>query len=843
MAAPVARVKPGLPSTTPLPPGLAGPTPVKNGDAATMIATANHPYYQPQPQMLSPPKNSLLQQQQQFAAPTGAPPPKEASLLNLKELPRTGKRGAPQAFPHLLFLMLERESKDIIRWCPEGRAFMISDLSAFIANTLVKYFRHSRYASFQRQLNLYGFRKNESGAFEHKFFVREAPELLTKVQRAPQPKPKERKDGRPYKNAAQGDDLLVVGGEEEPFAVFSGKNGQPTKRRPHFASGQPPYAAQRGAYDYGDAASKKPRFVQQQPTTYQGAFDDPVDAQQGGAEALWQMFDQRGAGVVHGPHGAGPLQQPPYVVTNNGLPPQQPRGGYYAPAPYGVVAPPPQHPPGVAAPGQAYNPEFNVVAYGQQQQKAPPKNSKYASAQQQPQQKDFQWRPDEQWSYPQQGATFRTPLPPPLTQPHPELALQKEKHVPAPAAPATSGPPPEQQVQSVVGAAAAGAEAPKVQQQNPTDRRRQQQQLRPNAAFGAEMPSIEESPWEYAAATGTRRYAAQPITVQRQDSELGDVSGLTPTGGHSGSTSVFPSATSPTSPAPTLFSLPSFSMDGFNDEFGSRSLSGLSGIASRLPSTSRYPSLQTPTTASSSVVLKSAAAASSSSSQQQPQQQQATTETAASAAATPEENRSEQPTPPQSQQQQDTQEEQQQQQSFDQQQQQRQQQPPVPTAASSPLPTTEDGFTIPPPQRVSRAHHRSRSKYEEAQHVTFAASTAQPHQHRGSRSFNRLSSEDEASLLRRSISISSDDWVRGLDDTAEVVNTLANFGRATNDETPADGGVAVVGERADDAVNLEEDAASPTSIGERPDFRPPDFDGIFDQAQEPAGFDAAPFHR
>lgn len=56
---------------------------------------------------------------------------------------------------------------------------MITDLSAFIATTLVKYFRHSRYASFQRQLNLYGFRKNESGAFEHKFFIREMPDLLT----------------------------------------------------------------------------------------------------------------------------------------------------------------------------------------------------------------------------------------------------------------------------------------------------------------------------------------------------------------------------------------------------------------------------------------------------------------------------------------------------------------------------------------------------------------------------------------------------------------------------------------------------------------------------------------
>mmetsp|Transcript_2936 Transcript_2936/g.9168 ORF Transcript_2936/g.9168 Transcript_2936/m.9168 type:complete len:186 (+) Transcript_2936:44-601(+) len=110
-----------------------------------------------------------------------------SSVLNLKELPRTGKRGAPQAFPHLLYLMLEREPTEVIRWTQEGRAFMIMDLPAFIKHTLVKYFRHTRYASFQRQLNLYGFRKNQSGAFEHKCFRQDSPHLLTYVQRSPQP--------------------------------------------------------------------------------------------------------------------------------------------------------------------------------------------------------------------------------------------------------------------------------------------------------------------------------------------------------------------------------------------------------------------------------------------------------------------------------------------------------------------------------------------------------------------------------------------------------------------------------------------------------------------------------
>lgn len=72
---------------------------------------------------------------------------------------------------------------------------------------------------------------------------------------------------------------------------------------------------------------------------------------------------------------------------------------------------------------------------------------------------------------------------------------------------------------------------------------------------------------------------------------------------------------------------------------------------------------------------------------------------------------------------------------------------------------------------------------EGGSHVTFAPGVAQSPAsaayHR-QRSFNRNASEDEAILLRRTISLSSDDWNRGLDETAEVVNTLASFGRTNS---------------------------------------------------------------
>lgn len=62
----------------------------------------------------------------------------------------------------------------IIEWHPDGDAFIIHAPVQLSKEILVKYFRHSNFASFIRQLNLYGFKKrqnNESGTcFWHKYF-------------------------------------------------------------------------------------------------------------------------------------------------------------------------------------------------------------------------------------------------------------------------------------------------------------------------------------------------------------------------------------------------------------------------------------------------------------------------------------------------------------------------------------------------------------------------------------------------------------------------------------------------------------------------------------------------
>lgn len=54
----------------------------------------------------------------------------------------------------------------------------------------MKYFRHQKYSSFQRQLNLYGFRKiskgADTGAYTHDHFVKDGTDMLTLVRRMPQ---------------------------------------------------------------------------------------------------------------------------------------------------------------------------------------------------------------------------------------------------------------------------------------------------------------------------------------------------------------------------------------------------------------------------------------------------------------------------------------------------------------------------------------------------------------------------------------------------------------------------------------------------------------------------------
>ncbi len=85
--------------------------------------------------------------------------------------------------------MLEHEvaSREVISWLPQGQAFKVFNAKEFEAHLLPKYFKHSKIASFQRQLNLYGFKRickgDDVGAYYHTQFLRGRRDLLREIQR------------------------------------------------------------------------------------------------------------------------------------------------------------------------------------------------------------------------------------------------------------------------------------------------------------------------------------------------------------------------------------------------------------------------------------------------------------------------------------------------------------------------------------------------------------------------------------------------------------------------------------------------------------------------------------
>ena len=89
---------------------------------------------------------------------------------------------------------------DLITWDASGASFHVYDQSRFSREILPRYFKHNNFASFIRQLNMYGFRKIsniEHGSlknerddieFAHPHFVRGQESLLELIKRrAPDP--------------------------------------------------------------------------------------------------------------------------------------------------------------------------------------------------------------------------------------------------------------------------------------------------------------------------------------------------------------------------------------------------------------------------------------------------------------------------------------------------------------------------------------------------------------------------------------------------------------------------------------------------------------------------------
>lgn len=82
---------------------------------------------------------------------------------------------------------------DIVSWVDNGKAFKVHDLNRFVAEIVPKYFKQSKYKSFQRQLYIYEFKRAASsleklgqqqtvGSYRHPNFLRGKKTLCLSMQ-------------------------------------------------------------------------------------------------------------------------------------------------------------------------------------------------------------------------------------------------------------------------------------------------------------------------------------------------------------------------------------------------------------------------------------------------------------------------------------------------------------------------------------------------------------------------------------------------------------------------------------------------------------------------------------
>jgi len=111
----------------------------------------------------------------------------EASTETTTELtsnPAKKKEIFPQKLMEILSNANDNDS-EIISWLPHGQSFVIIRPDLFCEQVLPRYSVSTKYPSFTRKLNRWGFRQairgSDTGAFHHPFFRRDQPELCANM--------------------------------------------------------------------------------------------------------------------------------------------------------------------------------------------------------------------------------------------------------------------------------------------------------------------------------------------------------------------------------------------------------------------------------------------------------------------------------------------------------------------------------------------------------------------------------------------------------------------------------------------------------------------------------------
>ncbi|KAL4244834.1 HSF family protein [Abortiporus biennis] len=116
-------------------------------------------------------------------------------------LSKAARQVVPPFLQKLYEIVNDPANDELIRWSENGDSFYVLNHEKFAREVLGRWFKHQKFTSFVRQLNMYGFHKiphlqqgvlksdtdTEPWHFEHPHFRRSQPDLLCLIQRKKQP--------------------------------------------------------------------------------------------------------------------------------------------------------------------------------------------------------------------------------------------------------------------------------------------------------------------------------------------------------------------------------------------------------------------------------------------------------------------------------------------------------------------------------------------------------------------------------------------------------------------------------------------------------------------------------
>lgn len=131
---------------------------------------------------------------------------------------RRPRGGVAEPFPEKLHRMLNEVVADghgdIVSFYAHGRAFGVHDMDRFCSEIMPKYFKQSKWNSFARQLNLYGFLRisngPDAGGYYHELFLKGRPALSPYMRRVGVPAGDDRRKIRPKQQSASDPDFYAM---------------------------------------------------------------------------------------------------------------------------------------------------------------------------------------------------------------------------------------------------------------------------------------------------------------------------------------------------------------------------------------------------------------------------------------------------------------------------------------------------------------------------------------------------------------------------------------------------------------------------------------------------------